>query len=229
MTELNLFSLSHILIVILCMTGIIYIPKYFKNSSKNTHQLLAYTIIFFIFVNQGMDLYREGYLQEWKLGLPLHLCDFSSFAVVIYLLTKNKDFFLFAFFFGITGGGMSILTPDTIYGFPYVGYIQNQIGHMMILLGVSYAMIIDNQRPYLIDVFRMLAFATIVLILMYVVNYSLGSPANYWFVIEKPIGQNVASFMRPAPYHIIDIYILAVILCYSMYIPFYIKDRANQS
>ncbi|OUX08600.1 MAG: hypothetical protein CBE02_03705 [Gammaproteobacteria bacterium TMED242] len=229
MTELNLFSLSHILIVILCMTGIIYIPKYFKNSSKNTHQLLAYTIIFFIFVNQGMDLYREGYLQEWKLGLPLHLCDFSSFAVVIYLLTKNKDFFLFAFFFGITGGGMSILTPDTIYGFPYVGYIQNQIGHMMILLGVSYAMIIDSQRPYLIDVFRMLAFATILLILMYFVNYSLGSPANYWFLIEKPIGQNVASFMRPAPYHIIDIYILAVILCYSMYIPFYIKDRANQS
>ena len=111
MIELNLFSLSHILIVILCITGIIYIPKYFKNSSKNTHQLLAYTIIFFIFVNQGMDLYREGYLQEWKLGLPLHLCDFSSFAVVIYLLTKNKDFFLFAFFFGITGGGMSILTP----------------------------------------------------------------------------------------------------------------------
>ena len=229
MIELNLFSLSHILIVILCITGIIYIPKYFKNSSKNTHQLLAYTIIFFIFVNQGMDLYREGYLQEWKLGLPLHLCDFSSFAVVIYLLTKNKDFFLFAFFFGITGGGMSILTPDTIYGFPYVGYIQNQIGHMMILLGVSYAMIIDNQRPYLIDVFRMLAFATILLIVMYFVNYYLGSPANYWFLIEKPIGQNVASFMRPAPYHIIDIYILAVILCYSMYIPFYIKDRANQS
>ena len=228
MIELNLFSLSHILIVILCITGIIYIPKYFKNSSKNTHQLLAYTIIFFIFVNQGMDLYREGYLQEWKLGLPLHLCDFSSFAVVLYLLTKNRNFFLFAFFFGITGGGMSILTPDTIYGFPYVGYIQNQIGHMMILLGVSYAMIIDNQRPYLIDVFRMLAFATILLIVMYFVNYSLGPPANYWFLIEKPIGQNVATFMKPAPYHIIDLYMLAIILCYAMYLPYYFKDRANK-
>ena len=139
MIELNLLSLSHILTVVTCITGIIYIPKYFKDSSKNTHRLLAYSIIFFIFVNQGMDLYREGYLQEWKLGLPLHLCDFSSFAVVLYLLTKNRNFFLFAFFFGMTGGGMAILTPDTIYGFPYVGYIQNQIGHMMILLGVSYA------------------------------------------------------------------------------------------
>ena len=229
MTDLHLFSLSHVVTVILCISGIIFIPKYFKDSSQNTHQLLAYSIMFFIFINQSMDLYREGYLQEWKLGLPLHLCDFSSFAVVLYLLTKNRNFFLFAFFFGITGGGMSILTPDTIYGFPYIGYIQNQIGHMMILLGVSYAIIIDNQRPYFKDVFRMLAFATILLIIMYLVNYSLGPPANYWFLIEKPIGQNVASFMKPAPYHIIDLYVLAVILCYSMYIPFYLKDKANRS
>ena len=228
MNELNLLSSTHLIIVSMCIVGIIYIPKYFKHSSKAAHKKLAFMIILFIAINQGMDLYREGYLQEWKLGLPLHLCDFSSFAVVLYLLTKNKDFFLFAFFFGITGGGMSILTPDTIYGFPYVGYIQNQIGHMMILLGVSYAMIIDNQRPYLIDVFRMLAFATILLIVMYFVNYSLGPPANYWFLIEKPIGQNVATFMKPAPYHIIDLYVLAVILCYAMYLPYYFKDRANK-
>ena len=99
---------------------------------------------------------------------------------------------------------------------------------MMILLGVSYAMIIDNQRPYLKDVFRMLAFATILLIVMYFVNYSLGPPANYWFLIEKPIGQNVATFMKPAPYHIIDLYMLAIILCYAMYLPYYFKDRANK-
>ena len=105
MTELNLLSISHIIIVVTCLVGILYIPKYFENSSKSTHQLLAYGIIFFIAINQGMDFYREGYLDEWKLGLPLHLCDFSSFAVVVYLLTKRRDFFLFAFFFGILGGG----------------------------------------------------------------------------------------------------------------------------
>ena len=52
-------------------------------------------------------------------------------------------------FFGLAGGGMSILTPDTVYGFPYIGYIQSQIGHTMILMGVTYAMIIDKQRPYI--------------------------------------------------------------------------------
>jgi hypothetical integral membrane protein (TIGR02206 family) len=228
MTELNLLSISHIIIVVTCLVGILYIPKYFENSSKSTHQLLAYGIIFFIAINQGMDFYREGYLDEWKLGLPLHLCDFSSFAVVVYLLTKRRDFFLFAFFFGITGGGMSLLTPDTVYGFPYIGYIQSQIGHSMILLGVTYGIIIDKQRPYLIDVFRMLAVGTVLLALMYLINYLLGPPANYWFLIEKPIGNNIVTLLKPEPFHMIDLYILAVVLCYLLYLPYYLKDRMEK-
>jgi len=228
MTELNLLSFSHIIIVVTCLVGILYIPKYFENSSKSTHQLLAYGIIFFIAINQGMDFYREGYLDEWKLGLPLHLCDFSSFAVVVYLLTKRRDFFLFAFFFGITGGGMSLLTPDTVYGFPYIGYIQSQIGHSMILLGVTYGIIIDKQRPYLIDVFRMLAVGTVLLALMYLINYLLGPPANYWFLIEKPIGNNIVTLLKPEPFHMIDLYILAVVLCYLLYLPYYLKDRMEK-
>ena len=225
MNELNLLSFSHILIVLICVASIIYIPKFFKNSSSLTQSNLAYFIIAIILINQCMDLYREGYLDEWKLGLPLHLCDFSSFSILIYLLTKKRDFFIFAFFFGIAGAGMSILTPDTGYGFPDVGYIQNQIGHTAIILGVSYAMVIDNQRPYLKDVARALGFATILLFIMYGVNYLLGPPANYWFIVEKPIGDNVTSFMRPEPFHMIDIWLLAVLVCYLIYLPYYLKDR----
>jgi len=226
MQPLSLLSTSHIAIVFLCLLGIVYIPKLFINSSEKAKKNLAYGIIFFILINQGMDLYREGYLSgNWKLGLPLHLCDFSSFSILIYLLTKKREFFLFAFFFGIAGGGMSILTPDVEYGFPYVPYIQNQIGHMMIILGVSYAMILDNQRPHLKDVHRVLIFGTFLLGFMYVINNLLGEPANYWFIMEKPIGDNVTAFMRPAPFHMIDIYLLAVIVCYLIYMPYYLKDR----
>jgi len=175
-----------------------------------------------------MDLYREGYMDVWKLGLPLHLCDFTSFAALIYLLTKKRDFFLFAFFFGISGAGIAILTPDTVYGFPYVGYIQSQAGHTAILMGVSYGIIIDNQRPYFRDAARMLGIATIILGFMYVANYLLGPPANYWFLVEKPIGDNITSFMRSEPFHIIDLYGLAIILVYLMYLPYYLKDRSRQ-
>ena len=94
-----------------------------------------------------------------------------------------------------------------------------------ILLGVSYAVIIDNQRPELKDVHRMLIIASILLILMYLINYLLGPPANYWYLMEKPIGDNLTKLFRPAPFHMIDIYIIAVALCYLMYLPYFLKDK----
>ena len=224
MNALNLMSMSHIITVVACIASIILVPKYFKNSSDKNKKLLSYSIIFLLLVNQVMDFYREGFVSgRWQDGLPLHLCDFSTIAIILYFLTQKRDFFVFAFFFGIAGGGMSILTPDTVYGFPYIGYIQSQIGHTMILMGVTYAMIIDNQRPYLNDIPKVFMYATILLLFTYFMNYLLGT--NYWFLVEKPVGNNITTLMRPEPFHIIDLYIVALLVCYSMYLPFYLKDR----
>ena len=225
MTEFSLLSSSHILITLLSIIMIIFLPRLFIGKNEASKKILIFSIILLILVNQGMDLYREGYMQEWKLGLPLHLCDFSSASIIIYLLTQKREFFLFAFFAGISGAGMAILTPDVLYNFPHIDYVRHMIGHSMILLGITYAMIIDNQRPELKDVRRVLFVLSILLFLMYPINYLLGAPANYWYVIEKPPGLNVTGFMREAPFHMIDIYILAVIVCYSIYLPYFIKDK----
>jgi len=224
MNELVLLSPSHLISVSLSLLVIIFIPKYFVNKSQKHKKALMYFIIFLLLINQVMDFYREGILSnQWQEGLPLHLCDFSTMAIILYFLTQNRNFFVFAFFFGIAGGGMSILTPDTIYGFPYVGYIQSQIGHTMILLGVTYAMVIDEQRPYINDVFKALLYASVLLIFTYFMNYILGT--NYWFLSEKPVGDNITSFMRAEPFHIIDLYIAAILICYAMYLPYFMKDR----
>jgi len=226
MVELDVLGLSHILTVILSISSIILIPKYLKDTSFKVKNSFKYLIIFLLLINQIMDFYREGIaIGRWQEGLPLHLCDFSTMAIILYFLTKKRDFFVFAFFFGIAGGGMSILTPDTVYGFPYIGYIQSQIGHTMILMGVTYAMIIDKQRPYLIDIPKALFYASVLLLFTYFMNYILGT--NYWFLAEKPIGDNITSFMRPEPFHIIDLYIAAIVICYAIYLPYYIRDRSR--
>ena len=132
---------------------------------------------------------------------------------------------MFAFFAGISGAGMALLTPDTLYSFPHIDYIRHMVGHSMIIMGVAYAIIIDSQRPQLRDVHRVLFVVSIFLLLMYSINYLIGSPANYWYVIEKPPGLNVTEFMIDPPYHIIDIYIHAIIVCYLIYLPYFIKDK----
>ena len=93
----------------------------------------------------------------------------------------------------------------------------------MILMGVTYAMVIDNQRPYLKDIPKVFMYATVLLLFTYFMNYLLGT--NYWFLVEKPIGDNITALMRPEPFHIIDLYVVALLVCYSMYLPYYFKDR----
>ncbi len=226
MVELNVLGLSHILTILLSISSIILIPKYLKETSFKIKNAFKYLIIFLLLINQIMDFYREGVaIGRWQEGLPLHLCDFSTMGIILYFLTQKRDFFVFAFFFGIAGGGMSILTPDTVYGFPYIGYIQSQIGHTMIIMGVAYAMVIDKQRPYLIDVPKVLFYASVLLLFTYYMNYILGT--NYWFLAEKPIGDNITSFMRPEPFHIIDLYIAAIVICYAIYLPYYLRDRSQ--
>jgi hypothetical integral membrane protein (TIGR02206 family) len=208
---------------------IVILPRLFVNKSSSSKNMLIFGIIVLILTNQSLDFYREGYgIGNWKLGLPLHLCDFSSASIIIYLFTKRREFFLFAFFAGISGAGMAILTPDVKYSFPHIDYLRHMIGHSMILLGVAYAIIIDNQRPQLKDVHRVLGVLSVFLLLMYPINNLLGSPANYWYVAEKPPGFNVTDLMRDAPYHMIDIYILTVAICYLIYLPYFIKDKLSQ-
>ncbi len=228
MAEFTPLSFSHLIIATITIALIVFLPYFFIHKADRSKKTLIITLISLMIINHVMDFYYEGYLIDIKLGLPLHLCDFSSASVMLYFLTKKREFFLFAFFAGISGAGMAILTPDTQYGFPNIHYIRHMIGHAMILLGVSYAIIIDNQRPYLKDVHRVLIVLSMFLAMIYFINYLLGAPANYWYVAEKPPGTNVTGFMRETPYHMIDIYILAVIVCYLIYIPYLIKDKFNR-
>ena len=99
MNELVLLSPSHITSVLLSLLVIIFIPKYFVNKSQKHKKALMNSIIFVLLINQGMDFYREGILSnDWQEGLPLHLCDFSTMAIILYFLTQNRNFFVFAFF-----------------------------------------------------------------------------------------------------------------------------------
>ena len=171
MKEFDLLDPSHIIFALICIAIIIFLPRLFVGKSDVSKNILISAIIGLMLINHGMDFYKEGYLVHWKLGLPLHLCDFSSASIILYLITKKRAFFLFAFFAGFSGAGMAILTPDSTYAFPDIHYVRHMIGHAMILLGVTYAMIVDGQRPYIKDVHRVLFVLSIFLVVIYIINH----------------------------------------------------------
>ena len=98
MTEFSLLDTSHIFSAVACIAMIFYLPKFVLNKNDIWKKLIIIGIFVLILINQGLDFYREGYTQQIKLGLPLHLCDFSCASIMLYFLTQRREFFLFAFF-----------------------------------------------------------------------------------------------------------------------------------
>ena len=225
--ELSLLSFSHIMSVLFCIYVIIYLPRYFISAAESKKNIFKIALLFLVILNDGFDFYKTVYIFEnpWQQGLPLHMCDFSAYSILAYLFTKIRIFFLFAFFWGVWGAGFALLTPDVIYGFPYFEYIQSHIGHSFILIGVSYALQVDRQKVIRSDPFRILAITTMLLGAIYIINAFIGMGANYWYINFKPEGDSIMNWMRPEPYHMIDIYILAIVLCYLLYFIYYLFNK----
>ena len=94
MKEFDLLDPSHIIFASICVAIIIFLPRLFVGKSDLSKNILILLIIGLMLINHGMDFYKEGYLNnDWKLGLPLHLCDFSSASIILYLITKKKSIF----------------------------------------------------------------------------------------------------------------------------------------
>ena len=78
MTNFSLLDPSHIIFTFFCIAIIIFLPKIFLHKSTRSKKGLVLVIISLLLINQGMDLYREGYMDELKLGLPLHCLLYTS-------------------------------------------------------------------------------------------------------------------------------------------------------
>ena len=227
----KIISIEHFVSVAVCVSFIVLFPRLFKDKDQAILKKLRVSIVALILTFQILDFYKVVYLfgDPWKTALPLHLCDFSAISIAGYLLTGNKHLFNFAFFWGIAGAGMAILTPNSVHAFPSVDYLANQYGHSLILLGISVAIIVFKERPYQRDIFVIFGWTTLMLAPLYVINYFLRAPANYWYLLEKPYGKNIMTPLPEAPFHMLYLYPIAFCVLLLVYAPYYFSDQRAPS
>ena len=222
----NLLAPSHITTYIISLLIIVFLPRIFIGSSPKTIKVLRYVLAFLMISHELVDPFIKVNIRDfaWVDALPLHMCAFSTWCISIYLLGGPRIFFNFAYFWGIVGAGMSLLTPDTTLGFPSFEYLNHMYGHLLIILGVNIGMVLMNERPHLKDFLNVMTFTTAAFLpAMYGVNFLLD--ANYWYILEKPVGDNITALMPDAPYHILALIPVAWLLTFAIYVPFLLKDK----
>ena len=153
------------------------------------------------------------------------MCSLSSIFIAIYLFLRKRIFYEVAFFWGIGGGAMALLQPDTKFFFPDMYYIIFYLAHGTMWLAISFASLALNNRPNLDSLKRVLAVSVIFLALIYIINWILGPPANYWYLGARPDGASIMDFMPNPPKHIPIVVSLGLLMFSLIYLPFWIFDR----
>ena len=228
----EVFGTQHLVTLLLCAAVIYLYPKFFQNKDEAKQilggKILAGIMILHMITQPIYDVLL--FELPWKEEFPLHMCDFSMLAMIVYLLKQNAPKILFhcAYFWGICGATMAMATPDLEYGFPHGEYSPFFWGHSLILLAVFYVLMVRKERPILKDISKVIGVTLVLLIFVYIANLLIGPPANYWYLVARPVDGTLMDYFPDPPLHLIGTIPLAILLFYIAYLPLQIKDRLKK-
>jgi len=228
----EVFGTQHLVTLLLCAAVIYLYPKFFQNKDEAKQilggKILAGIMILHMITQPIYDVLL--FELPWKEEFPLHMCDFSMLAMIVYLLKQNAPKILFhcAYFWGICGATMAMATPDLEYGFPHGEYSPFFWGHSLILLAVFYVLMVRKERPILKDILKVVGVTLVLLIFVYIANLLIGPPANYWYLVDRPVEGTLMDYFPDPPLHLIGTIPLAILLFYIAYLPLQIKDRLKK-
>jgi len=227
-TPFELFGTVHLITIAVVIITSIFLPKFYKN--KSDHQIsmmkkiIAGVIAAHVIISPYKDLYLLANPYDWRETIPLHMCDLSEIFLIWFLLGGPRILYICAFFWGLGGATMAILTPDISHH--DLDYIFFMVGHGMIIVGIMYATVTLGNRPYAKDIATVALITALVLLpIVYVINLLLGEPANFWYLMSKPAGASLMDTFPEPPYHLIVTTPIAIALFYLIYLPYFIKDR----
>jgi hypothetical integral membrane protein (TIGR02206 family) len=158
---------------------------------------------------------REGF--RFPENLPLQLCDVTIWATVIACLTLAPTAVEFAWFAGIAGASMALLTPDLWSPWPSYPAIYFFVAHGGIVIGAC-ALVpgrLARLRPRAVwRAFGMLAaYAAIV----GAFNAIFGT--NYMYLCRKPGSASILDQLGPWPVYLAVSGVLALALFWLLWLP----------
>ena len=171
----------------------------------------------------GLALLNRGSEATAQNLLPMHLCDWAEITVVITLLHPNQRTYELAYFWVLGGTLQALLTPDLRYGFPQPQFINFFVQHGGTVTAVIYLTLALGMRPFPMSIVRTLEWSAVYFGAAMAVNFMLGT--NFGYLRAKPEHPSLIDYMAPWPLYLLQLALLAIILCLVYYLPFLLIDR----
>lgn len=157
--------------------------------------------------------------------LPLELCDFSFYLIAIVLLTLSRPMFDIAYYWGLAGSTMALLTPNIWERFPSLSTIQFFVMHGLVVSAVLYLVWSGQIQPRRGSVFR--AMVALNLLAAFDGAFNAIYQTDYMYLRAKPENGSLLNFMGPWPWYILAAEPVAVALFLLLYWPFRKREKAQ--
>ena len=192
---------------ILVSFGIIQIAiRIPPDKRKILMMILGFTLI-------SIELMQQLYLNHlglWSLktSLPIHLCGISGILAGIMMFRSSYYGFEFLALIGSPGALHALLTPQLNHGtIPFLIF-KYYVSHAGIILVPLFLAIVLGYRIKRSSWYRVLLFCQVLLIIIGLTNYFIGS--NYMYLAEKPLVNN-PMVVGEWPWYILGFEILGLV------------------
>jgi hypothetical integral membrane protein (TIGR02206 family) len=182
----------------------------------------------------GVILISEGSWHVWMLAtgqwniqvmLPLWVCSLTAWTMPLLLIWRSHRYYEWAYFMGIMGAIMALLTPDLMnYGFPHFRFVEFFTLHGTIIVAVVYMTVVEGFRPTWSSLGRVWVFTNLYWLFCALVNSQIGS--NYLYTHGKLPTPSLLDVLGPHPWYLLSMELIGVTLALLMYLPFALRDRA---
>ena len=157
---------------------------------------------------------HEG-IHLWN--LPFQLCDVTLWMTAFACLTLARWLVEFAYFAGLAGATMALLTPDLWRPWPQYPAIYFFVAHGGIVVGIA-VLVIGRVAPLRAGaVWR--AFATLVGYAVLVGIFNAITRANYMYLCRKPGSATLLDLLGPWPVYLVAGAAAALGLFWLLWLP----------
>lgn len=225
-SNFRLFGPAHLLILISVPVLGLALARLCKRSQRSAKGI-RYGVAFFLSVNElvwyAYRLHYEGF--RFPHALPLNLCDLTLWLTVVAILSLHQWAFELAYFAGVGGSGMALLTPDLWAPFPSYPTIYFFLAHGVAVAAILMLVWSRLARPKRGCLRRALLLLNAYALAIGVFNLVFGT--NYMYLCHKPAGASLLDYLGPWPLYIAGGEAVALAVFWLLWLPFRRGARAS--
>lgn len=230
--EFTLFSLAHILPIVLLIAALFLLYKNKDRIRTSKHETNYRYILAFMLIICDMSYYWRLSSAPWLSNgaiehLPIGVCAWSVIFSSFMLVGKSQRLFDISYFWLLCGSIFALLTPTplTYCGPTRFRYYQFWLEHTLGFIAIFYMMFIHDMRPNKRSFLRSYT-ALIGLALLAAWVNSLIPGANYLYMARPESAPSILDILPPHYGLRITIIAFAITFLFCLaYLPWYLKDK----